>query len=97
MQLQNTRQEISRLFKTLLDDTRGFKFIETLVVKFVTKIDGEYEIRKPKFNSKAQIVFNSNDFMETLQVYDNSKYLIQLLFGYLKDLAGLLAVLLNII
>ena len=49
MQLQNTRKAISRLFKTLLDDTRGFKFIETLVVKFVTKIDGEYEITKPKF------------------------------------------------
>lgn len=68
MQLQNTRQAISRLFTTLLDDTRGFIFIETLVVKFVTKIGGEYEISKPEFNSKAQIVINSNDFMETLQL-----------------------------
>ena len=60
---------ISRLFKTLLDDTRGFKFIETLLVNFVKRKGGKNIYHSPAFfNSMAQIVINTNDFMESLQI-----------------------------
>ena len=39
MQLQNTRLTISRLFNTILNETKGFKFGETLKVIFVKRKD----------------------------------------------------------
>ena len=59
VQLQNTRLAISRLF----NNTKGFKFVETLKVTFV-KRKGDDNIYKPAyFNNRAQIVINPNDFL----------------------------------
>ena len=56
VQLQNTRLAISRLFSTILNEMKGFKFVETLKVTFVKRKDGN-NIHKPAyFNSRAQIV-----------------------------------------
>ena len=66
VQLQNTRLAISRLFNTILNETKGFKFVETLKVTFVKRKD-EQNIYKPAcFNSRAQIVSNPNDFLPSL-------------------------------
>ena len=63
VQLQNTRLAISRLFNTILNNTKGFKFVETLKVTFV-KRKGDDNIYKPAyFNNRAQIVINPNDFL----------------------------------
>lgn len=35
--LQNTRKPIERLFGTILRDTKGFKFVETLKVTFIMR------------------------------------------------------------
>ena len=68
VQLQNTRLAISRLFGTILDDTKGFKFVKTLKVTF-TKRKDDKNIDKPAyFNSREQIVINPNDFMQSLQL-----------------------------
>lgn len=37
VQLQNTRKAIERLFGTILHDTKGFKFVETLKVTFIMR------------------------------------------------------------
>ena len=66
VQLQNTRLAISQLFNTILNETKGFKFVETLKVTFVKRND-EHNIYKPAyFNSRAQIVINPNDFLPSL-------------------------------
>ena len=68
VQLQNTRLAISRLFNTILNDTKGLKFVETLKITFVKRKDDK-NIHKPAyFNSRVQIVINPNDFMQSLQL-----------------------------
>ena len=65
-QLQNTRLAIGRLFNTILKETKGFKFLETLKVTFV-KWKDDTNIYKPAyFDSRVQIVINPNDFLPSL-------------------------------
>ena len=68
VQLQNTRLAISRLFNTILNETKGFKFVETLRVTFVKKKDFDDIDKTAYFNSRAQIVLNSDDFLPSLQL-----------------------------
>ena len=67
VQLQNTRLAISRLFNKILNDTKGFKFVETLKVTFMKMKDGDYIYKCAYFNSQAQIVMNPNDFLSSLE------------------------------
>ena len=46
VQLQNTRLAISRLFGTILNNTKGFKFVEPLIVTFLKRKDNN-NIYKP--------------------------------------------------
>ena len=68
VQLQNTRLAISRLFNTILNKTKGFKFVETLKVTFEKRKDDDNIYKSAYFNSRAQIVINPNDFIPTLQL-----------------------------
>ena len=68
VQLQNTRLAISRLFNTILNNTKGFKFMETLKVTFVKRKDDDNIYKPAYFNSRAQIVINPNDFLSSLQL-----------------------------
>ena len=68
VQLQNTRLAISRLFNTIFNNTKGFKFVETLKVTFVKRKDDDNIYKPAYFNSRAQIVINPNDFLSSLQL-----------------------------
>ena len=68
VQLQNTRLAISTLFNTILNKTKGFKFVETLKVTFVKRKDDDNIYKPAYFNSRAQIVINTNDFIPSLQL-----------------------------
>ena len=68
VQLQNTRLTISKLFNTILNNTKGFKFVETLKVTFVKRKDDDNIYKPAYFNSRAQIVTNPNDFIPSLQL-----------------------------
>ena len=68
VQLQNTRLAMSRLFDKILNDTKGFKFVETLKVTFIKMKDGELIDKSGYFNSKVQIVMNSNDISSSLEL-----------------------------
>ena len=68
VQLQNTRLAISRLFNTILNNTKGFKFVETLKVTFVKREDDDNIYKPAYFNSRAQIVINPNAFLSSLQL-----------------------------
>ena len=63
VQLQNTRLVISRLFGIILNNIKGFKFVETLKVTFVKGKDDNNIDKSAYFNSRAQIVINPNDFI----------------------------------
>ena len=65
VQLQNTRLVISRLFNTILNNTKGFKFVETLKLTFVKRKDDDNIYKPAYFNSRAQIVI---DFLLSLQL-----------------------------
>ena len=66
--LQNTRLTISKLFNTILNNTKGFKFVETLKVTFVKRKDDDNIYKPAYFNSRAQIIINPNDFIPSLQL-----------------------------
>ena len=51
VQLQNTRLAISRLFNSILNNAKGFKFVETLEVTFVKRKDGNNIYKPAYFNS----------------------------------------------
>ena len=68
VQLQNTRLAMSRLFDKILNDTKGFKFIETLKVTFMKMKDSDYIYKSAYFNSQAQIVMNRNDISSSLEL-----------------------------
>ena len=68
VQLQNTRLAISRLFNTILKNTKGFKFVEAVKVTFVKRKDDDNIYKPAYFNSRAQIVINANDFLSSLQL-----------------------------
>lgn len=75
MELQNTRLVISRLFMTMLNNMKGFKFVETAVVIFNKMKDGGILYSEPiYFNSRAQIVVNPNDFFYQVWNYHSSNY-----------------------
>ena len=54
-----TRVAISRLFGTILQRTKGFKFVETLKVTFTKRRDDKNIYKTVYFNSRAQIIINS--------------------------------------
>lgn len=69
VQLQNTRVSISQLFGQILAETKGFKFVETLVVTFNKRKDDKILYSEPLYiNGRAQIVINPNDFLPSLEL-----------------------------
>ena len=67
-QSQNTRLAISRLFNTILNETKGFKFVETFKATFMKRKDDENIYKPAYFISREQIIINPNDFMPSLQL-----------------------------
>ena len=67
-QLQKTRLAISRFFEKILNQNKGFKFVETIVVYFEKLKNGEPEEEMVYFNSKAQIIMNISDIKPNLEM-----------------------------
>ena len=67
LQLQKSRRAVEYLFNNLLVQTKGFKFVETLQVKFV-KFSNYKKIQKNGyFNSKTDSIINETDIKSALQ------------------------------
>ena len=67
-QLQNTRLATSRFFEKILNQKKGFKFVETIVVNFEKLKNGETEEEMAYLNSKAQIIMNVSDIKPSLEM-----------------------------
>ena len=67
LQLQKSRRAVEYLFNNLLVQTKGFKFVETLQVKFV-KYSNDKKIQKNVFfNSSTDLIINETDIKLSLQ------------------------------
>ena len=67
LQLQKSRRAVEYLFNYLLVQTKGFKFVETLQVKFV-KFSNYKKIQKNGyFNSTTDLIINETDIKLAIQ------------------------------
>ena len=67
VQLQKSRRAIEYLFKNLLVQTKGFKFVETLQVKFVKYSNDKKISKNGYFNSSADLIINETDIKLVIQ------------------------------
>ena len=67
VQLQKSRKAIENLFKNLLVQTKGFKFVETLQVKFVKHSNNKKVLKNGYFNSTTDLIINETDIKLSLQ------------------------------
>ena len=67
VQLQKSRKAIEHLFKNLLVQTKGFKFVETLQVKFVKYSNDKKILKNGYFNSTTDLIINETDIKLSLQ------------------------------
>ena len=67
VQLQKSRRAIENLFKNLLVQTKGFKFVETLQVKFVKYSNNKKIQKNGYFNSTTDLIINETDIKLSLQ------------------------------
>ena len=67
LQLQKSKRAVEYLFNNLLVQTKGFKFVETLQVKFV-KYSNDKKIQKNGyFNSTTDLIINKTDIKLAIQ------------------------------
>ena len=67
VQLQKSRRAVEHLFKNLLVQTKGFKFVETLQVKFIKHSNDKKVLKNVFFNSSADLIINETDIKLSLQ------------------------------
>ena len=67
IQSQKSRKAINHLFKNLLIQTKGFKFVETLQVKFVKWSNDKKISKNGYFNSTTDLIINETDIKLSLQ------------------------------
>ena len=67
VQLQKSRRAIEHLFKNLLVQTKGFKFVETLQVKFVKHSNDKKILKNGYFNSTTDLIINETDINLAIQ------------------------------
>ena len=67
LQLQKSRKAVEYLFNNLLVQTKGFKFVETLQVKFVKYSDGKPIQKNGYFNSTTDLIINKTDIKLAIQ------------------------------
>ena len=67
LQLQKSRRAFEYLFNNLLVQTKGFKFVETLQVKFVKHSNDKKILKNGYFNSTADLIINETDIKSAIQ------------------------------
>ena len=67
LQLQKSRRAVEYLFNNLLVQTKGFKFVETLQVKFVKHSNDKKIQKNGYFNSTTDLIINKTDINLAIQ------------------------------
>ena len=74
VQLQESRKAIEYLFNNQLKIFKGFKYVETLQVKFVKFSNGQKTEKNGFFNSKADLILNNTNIQASLQISKQHNY-----------------------
>ena len=67
LQLQKSRRAVEYLFNNLLVQTKGFKFVETLQVKFIKYSNDKKILKNGYFNSTTDLIINETDIKLAIQ------------------------------
>ena len=67
LQSQKSRRAVEYLFNNLLVQTKGFKFVETLQVKFVKHSNDKKILKNGYFNSTTDLIINETDIKLAIQ------------------------------
>ena len=67
LQLQKSRRAVEYLFNNLLVQTKGFKFVETLHVKFFKQSNDKNILKNGYFNSTTDLIINETDIKLAIQ------------------------------
>ena len=68
VQLQESRKASEYLFNNQLKLTKGFKYVETLQVKFIKFSNDRKTEKNGFFNSKADLILNNTDIQSSLEI-----------------------------
>ena len=68
LQSQKSRRAVEYLFNNLLVQTKGFKFVETLQVKFIKHSNNKKILKNGYFNSTTDLIINETDIKLAIQV-----------------------------
>ena len=67
LQFQKSRRAVEYLFNNLLVQTKGFKFVETLQVKFFKQSNDKNTLKNGYFNSTTDLIINKTDIKLAIQ------------------------------
>ena len=67
LQFQKSRRAVEYLFNNLLVQTKGFKFVETLQVKFFKQSNDKNILKNGYFNSTTDLIVNETDIKLAIQ------------------------------
>ena len=67
LQFQKSRRAVEYLFNNLLVQTKGFKFVETLQVKFFKQSNDKNTLKNGHFNSTTDLIINETDIKLAIQ------------------------------
>ena len=86
VQLQESRKAIEYLFDNQLKISKGFKYVETLQVKFI-KFSNEQKTEKNGFfNSKADLILNNTNIQSSLQI--SKQHILNIISQWVSEGSG---------
>ena len=86
VQLQESRKAIEYLFNNQLKITKGFKYVETLQVKFIKFSNGQKTEKNGFFNSKADLILNNTNIQSSLQI--SKQHILNLISQWVSEGSG---------
>ena len=86
VQLQESRKAIEYLFNNQLKISKGFKYVETLQVKFIKFSNGQKTEKNGFFNSKADLIINNTNIQSSLQI--SKQHILNLISQWVSEGSG---------
>ena len=86
VQLQESRKAIEYLFNNQLKIFKGFKYVETLQVKFIKFSNGQKTEKNGFFNSKADLILNNTNIQASLQI--SKQYILNIISQWVSEGSG---------
>ena len=86
VQLQESRKAIDYLFDNQLKISKGFKYVETLQVKFIKFSNGQKTEKNGFFNSKADLILNNTNIQSSLQI--SKQHILNIISQWVSEGSG---------